>query len=564
MMSVTLNPGFVPILAALLVLAAPRALRAPTMAGAAMLALWLLLDHEFGAAAAMAQAGVAVVLLDLDALNRIFGIALLIALLITAIYSSARRNRYEDSAILMLAGGAVSALFVGDLVSFVAATSLAGLAAAWVVFCSTEAGANRAGARLLIWYGLEGLLFLVGVAFHISAGAAGSVFARLDVGTISGGFLFAALMIRVGAPFAHVWLKDAVSHASPAGAAALSIFTTMLGVYALARLFPAEPLLTYVGAAMIAVGLFYAAAEDDLRRAGVYALMAQTGVCVTLIGIGSPLALAAAEGHAFASIFAFAAVQMVFGVVLERTGSASIARLDGLSAVMPITGLLLLGCGLAAASAPGFALYATHAVALEAASPWELRWIWALFMAVPPVLFVSLALRPTLAAYRASATPRRTKAPAFAMLLGAAVVSFFCLSIGLAPQWLYSLMPAELAFRPFALDRLAPHLELLGAGGAAYLLLRAARLLPREREGALLDMDALYRGPIASGARWGGVLMLRTYGAWQAGASRLAAYAVAATGRWAQRCDAPYANRLAGVIQWSAVAGIVLILLFAQ
>ncbi|PZO48126.1 MAG: hypothetical protein DCF16_16785, partial [Alphaproteobacteria bacterium] len=183
MPAITLNPGFVCILAALLTLAAPRVARAPIMAASAVAALFLMLDRDFGAAAAAAQMGVPVVLLDLDALNRIFGIAMLIAL-------SARRSRAEDTAILLMAGGAVSALFVGDLISFVGAAALAGLASAWLVFASPLPRSAQSGVRLLIWQGLEGLLFLVGVAFHLSAGAASSIFTQLDATSIGGGFIF--------------------------------------------------------------------------------------------------------------------------------------------------------------------------------------------------------------------------------------------------------------------------------------------------------------------------------------------------------------------------------------
>ena len=238
-----------------------------------------------------------------------------------SIYSSARPNRYEDAAILMLAGGAVSALFVGDLVSFVAAAAIAGLAAVWVVLASPLPGANGAGVRLLIWHGLEGLLFLAGVAFHLSAGEAKTHFA-LDAAGLGGGFIFAALMIRVGAPFAHVWLKDAVSHASGAGGAALTAFTTLFGVYALARMFPGEPSLAPIGAAMIAIGAFFAIAADDVRRCVAYAQTAQTGVCVALIGLGSPLGAAGAAAHAFTTLFVFVLLQMALGAVVTRRGSA--------------------------------------------------------------------------------------------------------------------------------------------------------------------------------------------------------------------------------------------------
>ncbi len=562
MLALTLNPGFVLILAALAVLVIPRGLNAPTIAGAALLALWMLLDYEFGAAAAMAQMGLPVVLLDLDALNRSCGIALLIALIVIALYSGARRNRFEDSAILLLAGGAVSALFLGDLVSFVAAAALAGLAAAALVFVSPLEGAARAGVRLLMWHGLEGLLFLVGVAFHLSGGAQSAVIDRLDPNTLGGGFIFAALMIRVGAPLAHVWLKDIVSHASPIGGAALSAFACMIGVYALARFFPAAPLLAPIGGAMIVIGIVFAAAEDDLRRAGAYGLTAQTGVSVALIGVGSPLALAGAEGGAFAATFAFMALQMALGNVVHRLGHARVSGLAGLARSMPITSILIFIGGLAVASAPGLALFAAHAVALEAAAEWELRALWSLIGLASAVLFVALTLRPALAAYQAIAKPKRgiVEAP-FSMLLGTVLCVFFCVAIGLAPRWLYDLMPTEVSFQPYAPDRLAEQFALLGVAGLVFLALRAAGLAPRERALRLLDIDALYRGPLAGVGRWLGVLMLRVYGAARQAMGGATQRASAGLGEMLRGLDRPYRVRTATLAQWLAIAILVALML---
>lgn len=564
MPALTLNPGFVPLIAALLVLAMPRTLRSPMIVGSALAAFWLLLDHEFGAASAMEQMGLPVVLLNLDELNRIFGIALLIALIVIGIYSGARRNRYEDAAILLLAGSAVSALFVGDLISFVAALTLGGLAAAWVVFASPIEGAARSGARLLIWHGLEGLLFLVGVAFHLSAGAQASVVGRLDITSIGGAFIFAALMIRIGAPMAHVWLKDVVSHASPTGAAALSAFTTMLGVYTLARWFPSEPLLAWIGAAMIAIGAFYACAEDDARRAGAYGLMMQTGLCIALVGVGTPLALAAAEGHAFSAILSFVALQLMLGAVLERHGSVQISQLAGVGRSMPISALLLIGCGLAVAAAPGLVMFASQAAALEASRQWDLRWLWLMIWASPAILLVSLLLRPALAAYTPLQEVRPIREAPFSMLLGAGLALFLCFAVGLAPRWLFDLMPAEIAFQPFVLDRIAPQLQLLGAAGVAFLVLRVTRVVAKEQRVELLDIDALYRGPLARAGRWAGVLALRVYGAWQSWTRRTTNAAGHGLAALAAACDRPYAPSSAAAVTLLCLGAVLLVMFLVR
>ncbi|MFZ2029333.1 MAG: proton-conducting transporter membrane subunit [Vitreimonas sp.] len=556
----TLNPGFVLIAAALLLLATPKGLRVPSMAGAAVLAIWLMLDREFGAAATMAQMGVPVVLLNLDPLNRIFGIAMLIATVLIAIYSGARRNRFEDAAFLLLAGGAVSALFVGDLVSFVAAAELAALAMAGVVFASTAEGAGASGVRLLIWFGLEGLLFLVGAALHLSAGADSSIFTRLDVRQIGDAFIFAALLIRVGAPFAHVWFKDAVRHASPVGAPALTAFSTTLGVYALARLFPAEPILIPIGVAVIAIGLLYVVAENDLRAAGAAGMSAVIGVCLVLIGVGSPLALAAAAAHAFAGTFVFVALQMVLGAIVERQGSARLSSLAGLWRAMPITATLLLFCGLATAAAPGTAMFATLAVTLDALARWETNWLWVTCLVIAPIFFASLALRPAFAGAAEGAQRARNEAP-FAMLLGSAVASFFCISIGIAPGWLYAFLPSEMTYQPLSLSHIALQLEILGAAGLTYAVLWALGLAPQNTAMRLWDVDAFYRGPLSNLARWVGIIMLRVYGASQSGFARFLDAMSNAASRWVRSFDRPYAAKSFAWAQFALIALVLLVVL---
>jgi multicomponent Na+:H+ antiporter subunit D len=321
-------------------------------------------------------------------------------------------------------------------------------------------------------------------------------------------------------------------------------------------------MLTPIGMAMIVIGLAYAVAEDDVRRAAASGLAANAGICVLLIGVGSPLSLAAAEGHAFATIFAFLAYQLVLGGVLGRMGFARVSQFENLSRLMPITALLLAAAGLAVAAVPGFALYATGAIALEATAQWELEWAWALMACAPPALLVALMLRPTLAAYRGAGKAARLNEAPFPMLLGAALSVFFCFSVGIAPYWLYGLLPAAPAFDPFSLERVAPHLELLGAAGVAYVLLRAVKLAPPERPARVFDIDSFYRGPAASAGRWLGVVMLRFYGAWQSGLAQGANQLGTQLGRWARSCDRPYRRRAAGLAQFAALLACVAVALF--
>jgi formate hydrogenlyase subunit 3/multisubunit Na+/H+ antiporter MnhD subunit len=372
-------------------------------------------------------------------------------------------------------------------------------------------------------------------------------------------------MIRVGAPFAHVWLKDVVSHASPAGAAALTAFSNMLGVYALARFFPAEFILVPIGMAMIVIGAFYCAVEDDLRRAGAYAMTAQSGVCVALIGEGSPFALAAAACCAFTAIFSFMALQMSLGGFVDRLGGVQIAALRGIARKMPVSAALVFLSGLAVAGAPGFASFASHVLALDAMSTWEQRGVWALTSALSGVVVISLALRPMLAAAAAAPRASELREARYAFLLGAVLSVFFCIAIGLAPRWLYGLLRSGLSFEPYETGFVADQLQILGLAGAAYLGLRATGAAPIAPAGRrLLDVDAFYAGPLAGAARWLGVIALRLQGAVEAWMARAAAGMGEMAAKGLEACDKPYRPLLGASGAWVALALVLLAALVAQ
>jgi len=555
MFAIALNPGFVMLAGALIVLAAPAALRAPVMILSAIGALGLLLAPDYGRYGAFAQIGLTMAPLALDALNYLFGLAFIVATILIAIYASGRDKRYEDTAILLLAGAATSAMFVGDLVSFVAAAELAGLAATWIVFCASEQGAHRAGVRLLIWQGLEGLLLLAGVAFIISDGLH-TEFARMDARTIGGALFLGGLAIRVGAPFAHVWLKDVTPRASPAGAVALAVFPALVGVYGLARAFSGEPLLIYGALGMMAIGAAFACAEDDLRRAMTYSLLAQLGVAIASIGLASPAGLAGGAAHAFTTIFAYALVFMALGVFARRYGSASAEVLQGAARSAPATTALFTVGALTAVAAPGLAGFVSFAVVREAARG-DLPWLAPVIVAVAAAASAHTLMRPFLAIFTPPRRPmpQPPRAPVFSMLLAMALAAFMCLMIGLAPGWLYALTPpSPIAFWPFAPGVVAAQIATLAGGAAAYITLRSLGLAPKERALRLLDVDALYRGPFAGAGRWTGVVMLRLYGAWQsisgAGAARLGR----AFAAFARAGDRPYGDSWGGAVGFAALA----------
>ena len=101
----------------------------------------------------------------------------------------------------------------------------------------------------------------------------------------------------------------------------LSVFTTKLAVYALLRGFAGTELLIYIGATMALFPVFFALAENDLRRVLTYSLNSQLGFMVVGAGIGTPLAINGSIAHAVCSVLYQALLFMSIGAVLHRTGT---------------------------------------------------------------------------------------------------------------------------------------------------------------------------------------------------------------------------------------------------
>ena len=278
-MSITLNPGFALICGAAMALIMPRSVRAGVMIGWALAALALIYVPDFGLGPAFAQIGLSITPLRLDPLAQIFGTGFALIALLLALFSADREDKAEDVALMAHAGGALVAVFAGDLVSFVAGAQFSALASAALICRGTSAGALGAGLRYLSWQVLAGALMTAGIGFTwASAGAIG--FDRMNPLSIQGGLMLAGLVIMAGAPIAHVWVKDS-----------------------LARGFPGEPALLYLGAIAALGAVPLAAMSRDVRQSAAYGIISQAGAAIAAIGAGTPFALASAAALAFASLF---------------------------------------------------------------------------------------------------------------------------------------------------------------------------------------------------------------------------------------------------------------------
>ncbi len=286
-------------------------------------------------------------------LSLLFAYLFHLACFICLIYALHVKDRVQIVAGLLYAGSAVGAVFAGDFITLFIFWELLAVTSAFLVFARRTQAAKLAGIRYLVIQVLSGVLLLIGAISYFQQTGSTDI-GYIGLGSMASWLFLIAFGIKAAFPFMHSWLTDAYPEATPAGAVFLSAFTTKVAIYMLARTFPGEDLLVYIGAAMTCFPIFYAVIENDLRKVLAYSLINQLGFMVCGIGIGTALALNGTVAHAFNDVIFKGLLFMTMGAVLHRVGHVNGSNLGGLYKTMPKTTIF---CIVGAASISAFPLF---------------------------------------------------------------------------------------------------------------------------------------------------------------------------------------------------------------
>ncbi len=540
------NPGFFILAAALFVpFARNNALRAFLMVGGPAIALVALISAEgLGSnLSTVSVLGLELVLYRPDSLSFLFGLAFIIAAALFGIYSLHRRDPLQDATAMLYAGAAVTAVFVGDLVSLFITWELTAITSVFQVLAPRSRESVRAATRYLIFQVSSGMLVLAGICMFVSAtgqiqfaliapSMAGLPVGVMDIEAPGAVLILAGFGIKAAFPMVHNWLQDAYPKTTETGAVVLSAFTTKLAVYALARYFAGLEWLIWIGAIMTVFPVFFAVIENDLRRVLAYSLNNQVGFMVCAVGIGTQLAVNGAVAHAFAHIMYKGLLFMSMGAVLYRVGSTKATDLGGLHRTMPWTTLFCLVGAASISALPLFSGFVAKSMVMTAshADP-ALFVVWLMLLfASAGVLEHSGIKIPYFAFFGHDSGKRPQEAP-FNMLLAMGVAAALCILIGIMPGWLYQFLPywEEVGKDYLASDLwTAPHvlqqLQLLVFATLAFMLLQWRQLYPPEMPGVIVDVEWLWR------RGWPDLVSAAGRPLWQAG--RLAVRGADAAGGW--------------------------------
>ncbi|TFH88678.1 monovalent cation/H+ antiporter subunit A [Billgrantia azerbaijanica] len=321
-------------------------------------------------------------LLGLDLALRLDGLALLFALLILGIgtlilyYSGDYLSADEDDGRFL----AYMMLFMASMLGIVVADNLLLLWLFWeltsiasfllIGFWGSHSDARRGARMALTVTSAGGLALLAG--FLLLGQAAGSfalgeVLAAGDAIRASDHYPLIVALVLVGAftksaqfPF-HFWLPHAMAAPTPVSAYLHSATMVKAGVFLMARLNPAlgdtalwSLCLTLTGLTTLLYGAWFALLERDLKGLLAFSTVSHLGLITLLLGLGSPLALAAATFHILNHATFKAALFLGAGIIDHETGTRDLDRLGALWSMMPLTGTLTLLAGAAMAGLPPF------------------------------------------------------------------------------------------------------------------------------------------------------------------------------------------------------------------
>jgi multicomponent Na+:H+ antiporter subunit D len=446
-------------------------------------------------------------LMRTDRLSLLFGYLFHIASFIAVIFALHVRDTTQNVSSMLYAGSALGAVFAGDLITLFIFWELLAISSVFLVWARRSERAIRAGMRYLVIQVSSGMLLLAGALLHYhQTGSLAFDFIGLEgldgFENLGGWLIFLAFGIKCAFPFLHNWLTDAYPEATPTGTVFLSVFTTKVAVYALARGFPGTELLIYIGAVMTCFPIFFAVSENDLRRVLAYSMINQIGFMVCGIGVGTALALNGAVAHAFNDVLFKGLLFMSMGAVLYRAGNTNGSDLGGLYKSMPKTATLCIVGACSISAFPLFSGFVSKSMIMAAMIEQGHDYIWIMLLFASAGVFHHAGIKIPYFAFFAKDSGIRTQEAPLNMLIAMSIAAALCLLIGSHPQTLYALLPWEVEYWPYDTTHVLSQLQLLFFSALAFVWLNKQGLYPPELHAVNIDAEWLYRKllPEAAGA----------------------------------------------------------------
>ena len=272
-------------------------------------------------------------------------------------------------------------------------------------------------------------------------------------------FVPTLLLILLGAftksaqfPF-HFWLPNAMAAPTPVSAYLHSATMVKAGIFLLARFSPIfigaalyHNLVTFVGLFTLCLAAGFAIFKEDLKGLLAYSTISHLGLIVCLLGIGSPLAIAAAIFHIINHATFKAALFMLAGIIDHETGTRDLRKLSGIWQLLPFTATLTLITAASMAGVPltnGFISKEMFFTELLANLSGSVMFIAAIMATLAGIFAVMYSIRLVHGVFFdgaiGSQVPNKAAhEPPIGMHLPAIILAILCILIGIFPALLAS------------------------------------------------------------------------------------------------------------------------------
>lgn len=484
-------PGILLITGAFILAVIPKSARSGLFLLFPLLSLFFVITRPDGYTVTGHLLSYELVLMEVDALSRIFGIIFSITAFVAGIYAYHMKELGQQVNALLYAGSALGVTFAGDLLTLIIYWEIMAVSSTWLIWARRTKESDGAGMRYLIYHILGGGLLLGGIIWHISATGSLAVESLPQEYTGANILMLIGVCVNAAVIPLHTWLADAYPKATVTGAVFMSAFTTKSAVYVLLRIFHGWELLIWFGAAMAIYGVIYAVICKDIREILAYHIISQVGFMVCGIGIGTEMALNGATAHAYSHILYKSLLFMSTGAVLYAAGTSKMVYLGGLFRKMPyVFGFYMVGA-LSISAIPLFNGFISKTMTISAASAAhnEAAVLLLLFASVGTWLSVGLKL-PYYTWFSKESNDIELKKLPVNMYIAMGITAFACIFYGLFPNALYMYLPFENDFNPFGAYYFVESLQLSILAFVAFWLLKK-KLAPELI--LALDVDWFYR-----------------------------------------------------------------------
>jgi len=410
------------------------------------------------------------------------------------LYVVKENRRIDLSSGLLYAGCAMGVVMAGDLITMFLFWEMLTIGAVLCILARGTAASGKAAYRYLMVHVAGGVVLLAGLLIHFANGGS-FAFDRIHLTGLGAWLIFIGIGVNCAWPILGAWLTDTYPEASVGGVVFMATFTTKTAVYVLARCFPQENALIWIGVAMATIPIFYAVIENDLRRVLAYSLVNQVGFMVVGVGLGTPMSLNGTAAHAYCHILYKALLFMSIGSVLYRTGKSKATELGGLYRCMPWT-CAFCCIGAASISAfPFFSGFVSKSMIMSTAAAEGQTIVWLALLFASAGVFHHAGIKIPFFAFFSHDSGIRCKEAPLNQLLAMGIVAFLCIFVGSFPNvFLYPMLPnVDVSYVPYTWAHVTDQYALLLFSALAFTLLMRAGLYPAEIRSTNLDTDWFYR-----------------------------------------------------------------------